>query len=159
MMSGYVDSQRVFPYCLSVQATISEMDHAIARMANNDSAFDLISFEEGAGRLNYFDMLPIPCKITQCIWFASVSGFLIERYDPQDLADRLAPYTYGDWQQMACSISVPRHDGQCSQGCRSLRIALSSGDSHVQVTIPLIGHLCERQPGNHQWDIVLKTGS
>lgn len=100
-LSGITTAQRKFPYCLDVQSTVREMQYGIARLANGDPTFDLVAFEKEVARLDYFEMQPLPWKIAQCLWVVAASAIIPERYNLAYFADYLAPYTYGDWAELA----------------------------------------------------------
>ncbi len=94
-------AERKFPYCGSVQATMREMNYAIARLANGDPTFDLAAFEEEVVRLESFDRIALPWRIAQCLWLVSANVVRPDLYDLRSFADRLSRYTYGDWREMA----------------------------------------------------------
>jgi hypothetical protein len=103
LASANVSAQRKFPYCVTVEATLREMQYGIARLANGDPTFDLEAFEEEVVRLEYFtsSLTTLPWKLTQCLWVVAASTIIPGRYNLRYFADYLAPHTYGDWGDMA----------------------------------------------------------
>jgi hypothetical protein len=79
------------------------MQYGIARLANGDPTFDLAAFEEEIVRIEYFtsSLTTLPWKTAQCLWVVAASTIVPERYNLRYFADYLAPYTYGDWAQLA----------------------------------------------------------
>ncbi len=101
LASANVSAQRKFPYCVTVEATLREMQYGIARLANGDPTFDLEAFEEEVVKISYFEMQPLPWKTAQCLWVVAASTIVPERYNLRYFADYLDKYTYGDWAQLA----------------------------------------------------------
>jgi len=110
LASANASAQRKFPYCVTVESALREMQYGIARLANNDPTFDLAAFEKEVAYLDYFETQPLPWKIAQCLWVVAASTIIPERYNLAYFADYLAPYTYGDWAELARIMRLVAHE-------------------------------------------------